>query len=69
MELIRLAVPRRVFTNSHLEYVAGVLGEIRDTRHTLRGLRMTYAPKVLRHFTARFEELPARVEEPVAAVA
>jgi hypothetical protein len=30
---------------------------------------MTYAPKVLRHFTARFEELPARVEEPVAAVA
>jgi tryptophanase len=62
MELIRLAVPRRVFTNSHLEYVAGVLEDIRDQRHTLRGLRMTYAPKVLRHFTARFEELaPERV--------
>ena len=69
MELIRLAVPRRVFTNSHLEYVAGVFGDIRDKRHHLRGLRMTYAPKVLRHFTARFEELPARVEEPVAVVA
>ncbi|HEY0557433.1 MAG TPA: hypothetical protein VGG20_24470, partial [Thermoanaerobaculia bacterium] len=68
MELIRLAVPRRVFTNSHLEYVAEVLGDIRDMRHTLRGLRMTFAPKVLRHFSARFEEIAA-VEEPVAAVA
>ena len=57
MELIRLAMPRRVFTNSHLEYVAGVLEDIRDQRHTLRGLRMTYAPKVLRHFSARFEEI------------
>jgi tyrosine phenol-lyase len=57
MELVRLAIPRRVFTNSHLEYVAGVLEDIRALRHTLRGLRMTYAPKVLRHFTARFEEL------------
>ena len=35
-------------------------------RHTLRGLRMTYAPKVLRHFTARFEEIPAPVERPMA---
>ena len=57
MELIRLAVPRRVFTNSHLEYVAEVLEDIRDMRHTLRGLRMTHAPKVLRHFSARFEEI------------
>ena len=65
MELIRLAVPRRVFTNSHLEYVAGVLEDIRDQRHTLRGLRMVYAPKVLRHFTARFEEI-APVEERMA---
>ena len=65
MELIRLAVPRRVFTNSHLEYVAEVLEDIRDMRHTLRGLRMTFAPKVLRHFSARFEEIAA-VEEPLA---
>jgi tryptophanase len=57
MELIRLAVPRRVFTNSHLEYVAGVLEDIRAQRHTLKGLRMTFAPKVLRHFSARFEEM------------
>jgi tyrosine phenol-lyase len=62
MELVRLAVPRRVFSNSHLEYVVGVLEDIRAQRHTLRGLRMTYKPKVLRHFTARFEEIEAPVE-------
>jgi tyrosine phenol-lyase len=68
LELIRLAVPRRVFTNSHLEYVAGVLEDIRDQRHTLKGLRMTFAPKVLRHFSCRFEELePVAVEARVAA--
>ncbi len=63
MELVRLAIPRRVFTNSHLDYVAEILEHIRDHRDELRGLRMVYAPKVLRHFTATFEEL---VDEPVA---
>ncbi|HSS75956.1 MAG TPA: hypothetical protein VLV54_04350, partial [Thermoanaerobaculia bacterium] len=62
MELIRLAVPRRVFTNSHLEYVTGVLEDIRAQRHTLKGLKMTFAPKVLRHFSARFEEVEVAVE-------
>ena len=66
MELVRLAIPRRVFTNSHLEYVAGVLEDIAVLRETLRGLRMTYAPKVLRHFTARFAEIETVVEEAVA---
>jgi tryptophanase len=66
MELVRLAIPRRVFTNSHLEYVAGVLEDIAAGREALKGLRMTHAPKVLRHFTARFEEIAAEVEEPVA---
>jgi tyrosine phenol-lyase len=60
VELVRLAVPRRVFTASHLAYVAAVLGEIRDRRDELRGLRMTFQSRTLRHFTARFEELPAR---------
>jgi tryptophanase len=60
MELIRLAIPRRVFTNSHLDYVVDVLEHIRDHRDELRGFRMTFAPKVLRHFTCDFEELPAR---------
>jgi tyrosine phenol-lyase len=67
MELVRLAIPRRVFTNSHLEYVAGVLEDIAAMRESLKGLRMTHAPKVLRHFTARFAEIEAAVEEPVAA--
>ncbi len=66
MELVRLAIPRRVFTNSHLEYVAGVLEDIAAMREELKGLRMTYAPKVLRHFTARFAEVEAAVGEPVA---
>jgi len=66
MELVRLAIPRRVFTNSHLEYVAGVLEDIAAKRDTLKGLRMTHAPKVLRHFTARFAEIEAGVEELVA---
>jgi tyrosine phenol-lyase len=57
MELVRLAVPRRVFSDSHLAYVAQVLEEIRDRRDDLRGLRFTYQAPVLRHFTARFEEL------------
>jgi tryptophanase len=60
MELIRLAIPRRVFTNSHLDYVADVLEHIRDHRDELRGFRMTFKPKVLRHFTCDFEELPPR---------
>jgi len=67
MELIRLAIPRRVFSNSHLEYVAEVLEQIRDQREELRGFRMTYAPKVLRHFTARFEEIEAPVLEEALA--
>ncbi len=59
MELVRLAVPRRVFTDAHLAYVAEVLEEIRDHRDELRGLRFTFQAPVLRHFTARFEELAA----------
>jgi tryptophanase len=57
MELVRLAVPRRVYTASHLRYVADVLGEIAADRSRLRGLKFTYKAPVLRHFTARFEEL------------
>ena len=65
MELIRLAIPRRVFTNTHLDYVADVLEHIRDHRDELRGFRMTVNPKVLRHFTCSFAELPPRPPAPV----
>ena len=57
LELVRLAVPRRVYTNTHLAYVVEVLEQIRDHREDLRGLRMVHEAPVLRHFTARFEEL------------
>jgi tryptophanase len=65
LELVRLAVPRRVYTNTHLRYVCDALEEIFYTRDSIRGLRMTYQAPVLRHFTARFEEV--EVAAPVAS--
>ena len=62
IEMVRLAVPRRVYTNDHLEYVADVLGEIAVRKDRLRGYRLTdralTIPKAMRHFLARFEEIP-----------
>jgi tryptophanase len=55
LELVRLAIPRRVYTQSHLDYVADTLAQISSHREQVRGYKFTYAPKLLRHFTARFE--------------
>ena len=55
LELLRLAIPRRTYTQSHLDYVAGSLARIKDRADSVRGYRFTYAPELLRHFTARFE--------------
>lgn len=57
MELVRLAIPRRVYTQSHIDYVVEVFAEIMKTKKLARGLKITYEPAFLRHFTARFEEL------------
>lgn len=57
LELVRLAIPRRVYTQSHIDYVIEVMEEVYADRSRMRGLRMTYEPPALRHFTARFEEL------------
>jgi tyrosine phenol-lyase len=57
MELVRLAIPRRVYTQSHIDYVVEVCAELYPRRGTFRGLRLVNDPPVLRHFTARFEEL------------
>jgi tryptophanase len=54
-ELVRLALPRRVYTQAHLEFVVETVIRIRDRRDSLRGVRVRYAPELLRHFTARFE--------------
>lgn len=55
MELVRLAIPRRVYTQSHIDYVIEVVGEVYKNRSSLRGMRLTYEAPVLRHFTARFQ--------------
>lgn len=57
LELVRLAMPRRVYTQSHMDYVAEATVELYAKRREMRGLRMVYEPPVLRHFTARFEEM------------
>lgn len=57
LELVRLAIPRRVYTQSHLDYVADVIGEVYRQRETIRGVKMVWEAPLLRHFTARFELL------------
>jgi tryptophanase len=59
MELVRLAIPRRVYTQSHTDYVAEAVIGVAGLKESLRGYRITRAPAVLRHFTALFEPLPA----------
>lgn len=55
LELVRLAIPRRVYTQSHMDYVAEMAGRVAQRAGGLRGYKFTYAPRLLRHFTARFE--------------
>jgi tyrosine phenol-lyase len=57
MELVRLAIPRRVYTQSHIDYVLEVILEVFNKRESLKGYKITYEAPMLRHFTARFEEL------------
>ena len=57
MELVRLAIPRRVYTQSHVDYLAEALVAVHAGRQALTGLGMTNDPPFLRHFTARFEPL------------
>jgi tryptophanase len=55
MDLVRLAIPRRVYTQSHIDYVAEVVLAVAAAREALHGYRIVSAPPVLRHFTAVFE--------------
>lgn len=57
LELVRLAVPRRVYTDRHMDMVVRALRNIRERRDEIRGLKLIYEAPVLRHFTAEFERL------------
>jgi tryptophanase len=56
-DLVRLAIPRRVYTQSHADYLIEVFEEIAATRARLRGFRIVEQPAAMRHFTARFAQL------------
>jgi len=57
LELVRLTIPRRVYTNTHMEYTAESIIRLFDKRDMIRGLKMVYEPKYLRFFQARFEKI------------
>ena len=61
MELVRLAMPRRLYTQSHIDYVVEIAAVVKAIAHGLHGYRIVSAPAVLRHFTAQFE--PVGVED------
>ena len=63
MDLVRLAIPRRVYTQSHIDYVVEVILEVWKNRERIQGLRLSHEAPFLRHFTAHLEP----VEQPVTA--
>ncbi|MGP8214516.1 MAG: tryptophanase [Bacteroidia bacterium] len=57
MELVRLAIPRRVYTQSHIEYVIEVFDKIIESKKSIRGYKIIEAPRFLRHFTGRLAKI------------
>jgi tryptophanase len=57
MELVRLAIPRRVYTQSHIDYVVEIILKVWERRAQIRGMRLTYEAPFLRHFTAHLEPI------------
>ncbi len=55
LELVRIAIPRRMYTASHFDYVIDVLRTVAEHKNKLRGYKITYAAPLMRHFTAKFE--------------
>jgi len=60
MDLVRLAIPRRTYTQSHMDYVIEVVERVAAKAGDLVGMEITYQPERLRHFTAHFRPLPQR---------
>jgi tryptophanase len=59
MDLVRLAIPRRVYTQSHADYLIEVFEDLVAGKEKLRGLQIIWQPAAMRHFTARFRPLAA----------
>jgi len=57
LDLVRLAIPRRVYTQSHMDYIVEVFREIKENLQALSGYKMTYQAPLMRHFTAEFEPI------------
>ena len=57
MDLVRLAFPRRTYTQSHADYVIEVFEELAAQKDSLKGMKIVWQPKLLRHFTCRFEPM------------
>ncbi|MEE4294790.1 MAG: tryptophanase [Xanthomonadales bacterium] len=55
MDLVRLAIPRRMYTQAHMDYVVEVIASVHENRDKLRGMKFIRQPKALRHFTGRFD--------------
>ena len=68
MDLVRLAIPRRVYTQSHVDYVIEVALAVWQRRQEIRGMKLTYQAPFLRHFTAYLEPIQAEVAQPVGSV-
>ena len=70
LEMVRLAIPRRVYTNMQIAYVAESIISLYNQRDSIKGLTMSYEAPILRHFTARFAELssPTTIPPPDAEV-
>jgi tyrosine phenol-lyase len=60
MDLVRLAIPRRTYTQSHIDYVVEIILDVFARRERIRGLELTFEAPFLRHFTARFRQLSAK---------
>jgi tryptophanase len=56
-ELVRLAIPRRVYTQSHIDYVLDIFDEILEDKEQSKGFKIVYEPPFLRHFTALFDPI------------
>ena len=57
LEFVRLALPRRVYTDRHMDVIVAAMKRIQDRKDEIRGMKLLYAPEVMRHFSARFDIL------------